>query len=33
MKRLLERLAQIRKRWALTPEQAETLAKIKKPCC
>ena len=33
MKWMLERLAQVRKGWALTPEQAEILAKIKKPCC
>lgn len=33
MKRLFERWARVRKRWALTPEQAEILAKIKKPCC
>ncbi len=33
MKWIVVRLKRLTERWALTPEQAETLAKIKKPCC
>ena len=33
MKKLRSYLHAYRKKWALTPEQAETLASIKFPCC
>jgi hypothetical protein len=33
MKWLVSKWTALRVKWALTPEQAEALAKIKFPCC
>ena len=33
MTKLKTFVARLRRKWALTPEQAEQLAKVKFPCC
>jgi len=33
MRKLQKYFSALRQKWALTPEQAETLATIKFPCC